>query len=130
MSHDPSLDDPLDDLYGGWYDRQGRRISVNEASRLGKNRAYKVVKQEQVGMYWISTVWLGLNHGWTETGPPVIFETMVFPQSGDENIDALVKATEDDEWGSMLERDSDRYCTEAEALAGHQRMVEKWSKPR
>ncbi|WP_166903861.1 hypothetical protein [Mycobacterium sp. DL440] len=26
----------------------------------------------------VSTVWLGLNHSFTDDGPPIIFETMVF----------------------------------------------------
>lgn len=35
------------------------------------------VAQEQVGKYWISTVFLGLDHGWGD-GPPMLFETMAF----------------------------------------------------
>jgi hypothetical protein len=33
----------------------------------------------------ISTVFLGLNHAWGE-GPPLIFETMAFPEGGDEAL--------------------------------------------
>jgi len=46
----------------------------------------------------VSTVWLGLDHGYGG-GPPLIFETMVFGGAHDE-----------DQW---------RYPTEVEALAGH-----------
>lgn len=28
--------------------------------------------------YWVSTVFLGLDHNWSQKGPPHIFETMVF----------------------------------------------------
>lgn len=53
---------------------------------LEDNREQKVVKQEMVTVglwpfrtsYWVSTVFLGLNHSWTPGGPPLIFETMVF----------------------------------------------------
>lgn len=46
----------------------------------------------------ISTVFLGLDHSWNG-GPPVVFETMVF--------------------GGPLDEEQDRYCTRAEAEAGH-----------
>jgi hypothetical protein len=46
-----------------------------EASTIDKSR---IVKQEQVGPYFISTVFLGLNHRFTGDGPPLLFETMVF----------------------------------------------------
>ena len=59
--------------------------------------------------YRVSTVWLGLDHNhWG--GPPLIFETMVFP------ID------------SFDELQTERYSTLKEAKAGHERMVEEWSK--
>lgn len=56
----------------------------------------------------VSTVWLGLNHRF-EDGPPLIFETMVFPQQNN--------------WG---EEDMERYSTLEEAKEGHERMVDKW----
>jgi hypothetical protein len=36
------------------------------------------VKQENVGKFWISTVFLGLDHNFFDDGPPVLWETMVF----------------------------------------------------
>src|SRR5262245_47620101 len=38
----------------------------------------RIVKQEHVGPYWISTVFLSLDHNWSRKGPPVLWETMVF----------------------------------------------------
>lgn len=58
---------------------------------------------------WISTVWLGLDHG--QWGRPLYFETMVFPKQGD-----------------FTELECERYSTEEEALAGHAAVVAKWSK--
>lgn len=55
--------------------------------------------------YRISTVWLGMDHQFG-AGPPLIFETMIF--TDDENLDT---------W-------CDRYATEAEAAAGHRRVVD------
>lgn len=44
----------------------------------------RIVKQENVGDVWISTVFLALDHGFffstTKYVPPVLFETMVFPR--------------------------------------------------
>jgi len=53
---------------------------------------------------------MGLDHQYGE-GPPLIFETMVFPSKDD-----------------MGELDMSRYSTEADAIAGHAAMVEKWQK--
>lgn len=39
-----------------------------------KNR---FVAQEHVGEFWVSTVFMGLDHNWGD-GPPLLFETMVF----------------------------------------------------
>ena len=61
---------------------------------------------------WLSTVWLGLDHGygWMFADPltykPIIFETMFFP--------GLRK-------GEQLQQ---RYATEAEAQEGHRIMVQ------
>ncbi len=56
----------------------------------------------------VSTVWMGLDHRFGH-GAPLIFETMVFPPEGAGDLDC------------------DRYSTEEEAIAGHARMVTKWS---
>lgn len=52
----------------------------------------------------VSTVFLGLDHGWGE-GPPILFETMVF--------------------GGALDREMERYSTWDEAIEGHDRMVRR-----
>jgi hypothetical protein len=64
----------------------------------------------------VSTVWLGWDHGFFRKGPPIIFETMVFPRE---------PKTEDDS-GAWSNLDFDRYATEAEAKAGHDLMVARW----
>lgn len=70
----------------------------------------KIVKQETTkdGM-WVSTVWLGLDHSFG-SGPPLIFETMVFDGLG----------------GDSVNDEQERYSNEAEALAGHEQMVKKY----
>jgi len=63
-----------------------------------------VVKQETVGDYWVSTVFLGLDHQFG-SGPPLLFESIVFIG---------------DQCGA-----TNRYSTWDEALAGHESIVEK-----
>lgn len=90
------------------YDREGRRLSLEDFYQLFEDPGYKVVRKSEVG--WrrnvsVSTVWLGLNHAFTPDHPPLIFESMVF--------------------GGRHDGDTDRYSTEAEAIAGHERIVRR-----
>lgn len=95
-----------------YYDRDGRSMTLLEWARSYEARTDKkrVAETTLPDGRWVSTVWLGANHQFG-SGPPLIFETMVFSSQED-----------------MQEEDCDRYSTEAEARAGHQAMVEKWSK--
>jgi hypothetical protein len=100
-----------------YYDRKGKPLTLDEFINLfGKDRVserkYKILKQETLKTgYWVSTVWLGLDHSF-ERGPPLIFETMVF-ESKDHSSDL----------------DCARYATEEEAFAGHAEMVKRWNDP-
>lgn len=109
----PSLGpDGLDEMWdaldqGDHYDRAGNRISMRDWGRLRQfGGDYMIVKQETIGDYFVSTVWLGLDHGFGR-GAPVIFETMVFHT------------------GSSSDLDCERYCTEEEASEGHERIADK-----
>lgn len=102
----------LPDAGPRYYDRQGRPLPENvlTLAMMFGDSDYKIVKQEKVGhgpgAKWVSTVWLGLDHNWNMTGPPLIFETMVFP------------------WTSCGDIYMRRYSTEEQALAGHRETVE------
>lgn len=77
-------------------------------------KGVKVVKQETTNAgYWVSTVWLGLDHQFSEHQPPLIFESMVF---SDGSING--------------EREQERYTTKEEASIGHDKLVSKYSYPR
>lgn len=88
------------------YDRQGQPIHSMEEWVALLTPENKRVAQTTVGQVWVSTVWLGVDHGFGG-GPPIIFETMAFVR-GVSYADLLCY----------------RYATEAEALAGHQVAVE------
>jgi hypothetical protein len=93
--------------YFGLYDRDGQPITSEEFNALLELPTdYRRVAATQVGPYWVSTVWLGVDHGWGR-GAPLIFETMVFAAEGEVGPDL----------------DQLRYSTEAEARAGHAETV-------
>lgn len=121
-----------------WYDKQGKLIAgiadfdnptekkrwhrdMKKVESLLTDVNYKRVAATEVKIgrkkYWVSTVWLGLDHSfsWSADKPnpcPIIFETMIFNNSKDDDS-ALSYQT--------------RYCTEAEALEGHEKAIE-WLK--
>lgn len=96
-----------------WYDRQGQPLPEGQpVERLLSNPSYKIVEQTTLANgWWVSTVWLGLDHQ-HGNGPPLIFETMVFTH-GRDNDD------HDRRLGDEVY--AERYSTEAEARAGHAR---------
>lgn len=53
------------------------------AAWIEERREQRIVRQEWVGEWQVSTVFLGLDHRWGE-GPPILWETMVFqgPHNG------------------------------------------------
>lgn len=89
-----------------YYDRQGKPIAnMLEWAKLMGDPAYQRVRHTQInGEVRVSTVWLGLDHNMMGDGPSLIFETMVF--------------------GGEHDQEMERYSTEEEACAGHERMVD------
>ena len=99
------------DRFDQWYLRDG--TVTNDIRVWGekfKDLAYKRVAETTLSDgKWVSTVWMGMDHSCDEDGPPLIFETMVFERGGSGDVDC------------------ERYSTEAEAVAGHEAMVAKWT---
>ena len=86
-----------------YYNRQGKPITVDEwISEKNKGLDNQRVALTEIGAVRISTVWVGLDCRLGD-GPPLIFETMVF--------------------GGVFDEAQERYSTEAEALAGHDKWV-------
>ena len=67
-------------------------------------KAERRVAKDRIGDVEVSTVFLGLDHSFG-SGPPLLFETMVF--------------------GGPLDEEMDRYTTWDEAEAGHKAMVKR-----
>ena len=97
-----------DRLESDYFDKKGNPITLEEFVRLFEKKGYKVIKQERIGKYIVSTVWLGVSHGFYGQAP-IIFETMIFCDEG--KNDSLYL------W-------QDRYTTEEEALEGHKKAVD------
>jgi hypothetical protein len=75
---------------------------------MGANR---VVRQEHMQSFFVSTMFLGLDHRFGP-GSPILFETMVFAKTPTGVVDYS---------GLYM----DRYETYAQALEGHERAIEK-----
>lgn len=69
--------------------------------------ANRIVARWEQDDVTVSTVFLSIDHSFSGTGPPILFETMVF--------------------GGALDGEQDRYSTWVEAAAGHVVMVARVS---
>lgn len=93
-------------------------MANDELRREGRN----IVKQEQIGENFLSTVFLGLDHNWTfrahGTGSPHIFETMAFGPPNEEGGiwigERFYECTLGEDFHMV------RYSTWQEALEGHE----------
>jgi hypothetical protein len=86
------------------FDREGQPIPWEESVRLSADREYRRVAWTALPNLgpeaFVSTVWLGLDHGWG-AGPPIIFESLDFP----------------------AQKHMRRYSTLEEARVGHEELV-------
>lgn len=134
-----------------WFEKSDRHVAKSTIKTPNRLLWFLGLRND----YWISTVFLGIDHSFSEDGPPVVFETMVFPRFPGwkrwlhqrpilsqkpawwkrplfRKITALSR-TEPfyspifrfSEWS---EEDMDRYSTWDEAVKGHIDMREKWMK--
>lgn len=89
-----------------YFDRQGRPLAREAALVLLSDSVKRRVAETTLSDgTWVSTVHLVLDHGFGQ-GLPIIFETMVFPSKS-----------------IMSDLYTERYATEASAMAGHERIV-------
>lgn len=93
-----------------YYDRVGNPVDMMTWAKTIENPVDKIVRQEHVDGWFVSTVFLGLDHRFGD-GPPLIFETMIFPPGWPDDVP------------TWFEEYQERYSTEAEAVAGHDRAV-------
>lgn len=104
-----------------YYGRDGQPITLDQFGRFHGDMDYKRVDATELPNCWVSTVWLGLDQRFGSTGPPIIFETIVFRRTDMDRLDHLVNGG-----GVGHELDTRRYATLAGAVHGHVAMVAKW----
>jgi hypothetical protein len=88
-----------------------------------EQRSKGIVGSTETELYRVSTVFLGLDHGWGD-GPPVLFETMVFDKKSsivewpDGTLASVHKTVDEDDFFH-------RYTTWSDAEAGHKALVRR-----
>lgn len=93
------------DLFWILKDKKPIQVSTLEWAEWFQNRENRIVKNDQIeGNIFVSTIFLGLDHGFGCPGPPVLFETMIF--------------------GGPHHNYQDRYCTWEQAEEGHAHALE------
>jgi hypothetical protein len=113
-----------EEMLGPMYlDRVGNPITLGRWMDLHGDPTYARVALTEIGGVWqVSTIWLGTNHG--HGGPPLIFETMVFEIAeshgyvGPSRWGGEFAYTYHEDLGEQW-----RYSTERQAREGHEVMV-------
>ena len=103
-----------------YYDRDGEPITMAVWLAYFHRDDYKIIAKTNTGREEVSTVWLGLDHGFSldPEAPPIIFETMVFA------LEPYVSEFWQAEMYEDLYGIQERYSTEEQALAGHKRIAD------
>lgn len=88
-------------------DEEGNPIPCENLLEWGKwfQDADRKVERTQIGDVTVSTIFLGLDHSYSDEKKPILYETMVFGGRPDEYMR--------------------RYSTKVEAQKGHDEIVEK-----
>lgn len=88
-------------------DAQGEPVAVDDVltwARWFGDARKRILARDVIRGVLVSTVFLGLDHNWSFTGPPVLWETMIFDSEGSDQY-------------------QERYASRASALAGHARAL-------
>ena len=88
-------------------DEENKPVEIDDIEKWGEfyGSGRRRVGEDFVRNSRISTVFLGLDHSFSEEGPPILYETMIF--------------------GGKFDCEQWRYETREEAIAGHRAAVRK-----
>lgn len=106
-----------------FFNKQGEPITASEYAALRGDDNYFRIGDTRVGNIWVSTVWLGCDHSFSNhaKGRVLQFETMAFRMKNDRDGYEVP--------GESLEGEGDqyfdRYWTEEDAIKGHKVIVER-----
>lgn len=87
-----------------WFEQSADQRVLKQDYVEGERHTVEIFGRAHHGGVGVSTVFLGLDHNHRATGPPILWESMVF--------------------GTSLDGTQRRYASREEALAGHARLVE------
>ena len=73
------------------------------------------VAETRTDLFWISTVFLGLDHQYGK-GPPLLFETMIFERNKVTKMGPILEEMDGEQW---------RYSTWDDAESGHHATVKR-----
>lgn len=59
-------------------DKEPVPCTLEEWAKGMEDPRWRRIRSLVIGKYHVSTVFLGLDHNWSDTGDPLVFETMVF----------------------------------------------------
>jgi len=101
------------------------------AEWMEKNREKRMIARDEVGDYFVSTVFLGLDYNHSDSGDPVLFETMTFEKATTVRtfMGREQKFHKEAEEAGLKPRGEDSYFfgrwrSKSEALEEHARIVE------
>lgn len=97
---EPKQADTLE--WAAWYE---------QAQRAGTCK----IALDLIGPYRVSTIFLAIDHNFWGKGRPILWETMVFDE----------RSRPDQERGSGLDLEMDRYTSKRDALRGHADMCDR-----
>lgn len=92
----------MNDRYRKHYilvDKQPVKATLLEWAAMVETFDNRRIAETKFNLWWwgeirVSTVFLGLDHSWADSGPPILFETMIF--GGPFNDDMVRYATWDE----------------------------------
>jgi hypothetical protein len=116
--HDPLWDTKREGRLMEKRARDGTLLTMREWCTLFEFKDYQILKQEDVGPYWVSTVWLGMS-----ATPGMFFETMVFSKETSWSPPFEFDGIEIPGYEYHEDHDERRYPTEETAFAGHEEIV-------
>lgn len=90
-----------------YYDWNGEPITQEQWMSPARFGSKRVRETTLANGFWISTVYMGIDHSYMPDEPPIIYETMAFTPDGRGGFDEM------------------RYATLEQALIGHEIMVER-----
>ncbi len=100
-------------------DDENRPVACDAATWgrwFSANTERRIVAQTDLGLVWVSTVFLGIDHRFRGGGPPLLFETMVFAS---ETHTVTMPGGGSYESHADLYGVQDRYASWDDAATGH-----------